>query len=479
MRGMKAVFNLSLPVAAVAILAGCASVPERPEEAALPVGGDFLSVEAELPFNTQWWTQFGDPELTALVDRALSANKSLELASANLRAAEASALGARLGRSYSTSADTTAEVGRAARSGEDVDLSVQGGLGASWEFDAFGRIEAQIAAAEFDVEAARQARRDVAVIVASETARNYVQMRGAQTRLEVARKNAQTQAEGLELLQTLFDNGRATRLDLERAEAQYRTTLASLPRYEATIQSSRNALAALTGRAANDPDASLANLVSTRLDIPEHEGAIATGSLAELVRRRPDIREAEATIGRQLALGEAARADLFPTITLNADLFALFDDSNNVGDLSSFGFGIGPSISWAGPDLRRVRADIAVADAVSEAAIAQYEQTVLNALSEVESALTDYTNELRRRDDLQRAAASARRAIDLARLRFEEGLDDYLDVLEAQRTLLTAEDQLAESRLQSSSLAIAAYRALGGVELLDGTSQADPEMALE
>jgi len=310
MRGMKAVFNLSLPVAAVAILAGCASVPQRPEEAALPVGGDFLSVEAELPFNTQWWTQFGDPELTALVDRALSANKSLELASANLRAAEASALGARLGRSYSTSANTTAEVGRAARSGEDVDLSVQGGLGASWEFDAFGRIEAQIAAAEFDVEAARQARRDVAVIVASETARNYVQMRGAQTRLEVARKNAQTQAEGLELLQTLFDNGRATRLDLERAEAQYRTTLASLPRYEATIQSSRNALAALTGRAANDPDASLANLVSTRLDIPEHEGAIATGSLAELVRRRPDIREAEATIGRQLALGEAARADL-------------------------------------------------------------------------------------------------------------------------------------------------------------------------
>lgn len=204
-----------------------------------------------------------------------------------------------------------------------------------------------------------------------------------------------------------------------------------------------------------------------------------TGSVSELVRRRPDIREAEAAIGRQLALGEAARAQLFPTVTLNANLLAVFDDSNDVGDLSSFGFGIGPSISWAGPDLRRVRANIAVADAVSEAAIAQYEQTVLNALSEVESALTDYTNELRRRDDLERAAASARRAIDLARLRFEEGLDDYLDVLEAQRTLLAAEDQLAESRLQSSNLAITAYRALGGVEFLNGDPQAAPGIALE
>lgn len=479
MRRMRPAFNPALSVVLAAILVGCASVPASPEATSPPADGNFLSDEAGLPLNTRWWTQFGDPDLANLVDLALSANKSLDVAAANLRAAEASAAGARLEESYSTSTSASGEVGRAARSGQDVSVSAQGGLGASWEFDAFGRIEAQIAAAEFDVEAARQARRDIAVIVASQTALNYVQMRGAQTRLEVARKNAQTQAEGLDLLNTLFENGRATRLDLERAEAQYRTTLASLPRYEAAIQSARNALAALTGQAASDPDNLLVGLVSAGSEIPEHDGPIMTGSVSELVRRRPDIREAEAAIGRQLALGEAARAQLFPTVTLNANLLAVFDDSNDVGDLSSFGFGIGPSINWAGPDLRRVRANIAVADAVSEAAIAQYEQTVLNALSEVESALTDYANELRRRDDLERAAASARRAIDLARLRFEEGLDDYLDVLEAQRTLLAAEDQLAESRLQSSNLAITAYRALGGVEFLNGDPQAAPGIALE
>ncbi|MEE2921380.1 MAG: TolC family protein, partial [Pseudomonadota bacterium] len=178
---------------------------------------------------------------------------------------------------------------------------------------------------------------------------------------------------------------------------------------------------------------------------------------------RPDIRAAEAALGRQVALGEAARAELFPTIVWNADVFALFNPDNSVGDLSSLGFGIGPAIQWAGPDLRRVRANIDASDARTEAAIAQYEVTVLAALSEVESALTQYVSELRRRDDLESAATSARRSLELARLRFEEGVDDYLDVLDAQRTLLDAEDRLAESRQQTSEAAIAAYRALGGI----------------
>ncbi|MGB3624296.1 MAG: TolC family protein, partial [Henriciella sp.] len=356
------------------------------------------------------------------------------------------------------------EIGRAAREGADVTLAGDANLGASWELDAFGRIAAQIEAAEFDVEAARQARRDVAVIIASQTALNYVELRGAQRRLEVARSNADTQAEGLELLQTLLENGRATQLDLDRAEAQYRTTLAQLPVFEAIIQSSRSALAALIGQPAPAPDPALLALAVEAGDIPEHEGAILTGRVEDFIRRRPDIRQAEALIASQLALGEAARADLFPTISFNANLFALFDDTTNFDDFSSFGFGIGPSISWAGPDLRRVRASIDIADAQSVAAMARYEETVINALSEVEAALSDYASELRRRDDLQKAVVSARRALELARLRFEEGLDDYLDVLDAQRTLLDAEDRLAESRLQASRRAIAAYRALGGVE---------------
>ena len=460
------------------MLAGCVSAPAGPTMPDVPVQGTYLSEAAELSFELEWWKQFGDPVLDSLIAQSLSANKSLDQAAANVRVAEAIASGARLDRSYSASTSFDGDVGRSAQPGQDVRASIQGALGASWEYDAFGRIEAQIAAAEFDVEAARQARRDVAVIVASETALNYVQLRGAQRRLAVARKNADTQSEGLDLLQTLLDNGRATRLDMERAEAQYRTTLASLPRYEAAIESAKSALAALTGQPANSRSGLVMELVTSADDIPEHRGAIMAGSVEDLVRRRPDIRSAEVVIARQLALGDAARADLFPTITVNANVLALFDDANDIGDLTSFGFGVGPSISWAWPDLRRVRANIDATDARTDAAIAQYEQTVLNALSEVESALSEYTNELKRRDDLKRAAASAQRAIELARLRFEEGLDDYLDVLEAQRTLLTAEDQLAESRLQSSSRAIAAYRALGGIEMPNqyGT---EPAIALE
>jgi multidrug efflux system outer membrane protein len=297
--------------------------------------------------------------------------------------------------------------------------------------------------------------------------------------LEVARQNAETQAQGLDLLNTLLENGRATRLDVERAQALYRTTLASLPRFEASARTAKSALAALTGQAANNPDAMLIGLVEEAGDIPEHRGLIAAGTLEDMIRRRPDIRRAEALIGRQLALSEATRADLFPRVSLNLDLSSIFDDTNDIGDLTSLGFGIGPSIQWAGPDLRRVRADIDISDARAEAETAAYEDTLITALSEVEIALTNYTQELARRADLQQAAASAKRALELASLRFEEGQDDFLDVLEAQRTVLDAEDRLAESRLQASVQAIATYRALGGVGLLDEAEPSTSEIILE
>ncbi|MDG1826095.1 MAG: TolC family protein [Henriciella sp.] len=430
-------------------------------------------------FNNTWWNQFDDPILTDLIAKALDANKSLEAASANVRIAESLAARQQLERSYSTGVSARAELGRAPRPGQDVGFSLSSGIGASWEIDLFDRIGAQIAATEFDIEAAQQARRDIGVVVAGNTALNYIQLRGAQRRLEVARQNAETQAQGLDLLNTLLENGRATRLDVERARALYRTTLASLPRFEASARTAMSALAALTGQAANNPDAMLIGLVEKAGDIPEHRGLIAAGTLEDMIRRRPDIRRAEALIGRQLALSEATRADLFPRVSLNLDLSSIFDDTNDIGDLTSLGFGIGPSIQWAGPDLRRVRADIDISDARAEAEIAAYEDTVITALSEVEIAITNYTQELARRADLQQAAASAKRALELASLRFEEGQDDFLDVLEAQRTVLDAEDRLAESRFQASVQAIAAYRALGGVGLLDEAEPSTPEIILE
>lgn len=448
-------------------LAACASAPDAPTVEPVDPGAKFLALSQDAlsgdgAIEIDWWTRFGDPQLTALVERALARNASLDAAAANLRAAQARLGGARLSRSYSTSSDANVGIGRTARDGADTELSGGLGLRASWEYDAFGRIEAEILSAEFDAESARQAARDIAVIVASETALAYAELRGAQRLLDVGRRNADAQGESLRILKELFDNGRATRLDIERAEAQYRTTLASLPLFEARIEAALSRISALSGEAPS--------LAATRdalrnpdRDIPEHSGAIVVGSPENLMRRRPDIRRAEAVIGQRLALGEAARARLFPTVTLNGSISGLFNDTNDFGDASSFGFAIGPSILWEGPDLRRVEADIDVADAQSQEALALYEQTVLDALSEAETALTDYAQERRRRSDLVKAAEAARRALDLARIRFEEGLDDYLDVLDAQRTQLDAEDRLVDSRLRTTSSAIAAYRSLGGI----------------
>ncbi|MEM7493685.1 MAG: TolC family protein, partial [Pseudomonadota bacterium] len=173
-----------------------------------------------------------------------------------------------------------------------------------------------------------------------------------------------------------------------------------------------------------------------------------------------------------LALGQAERARLFPTLTFDANLFSLFSEGNDLGD--SFGFGIGPSIVWDGPDLRRVRADIDLTDAQTVAAYARYEAAVVNALGEVEISLIRYAQEQARREDLEAAAGSAERAVGLARLRFEEGLDDFLDVIDAQRTLLDAQGTLENSRLNTTRLAIAAYRSLGGIwetEELDAVRQ--------
>ncbi|MBU4568398.1 MAG: TolC family protein, partial [Alphaproteobacteria bacterium] len=167
--------------------------------------------------------------------------------------------------------------------------------------------------------------------------------------------------------------------------------------------------------------------------------------------------------GAALALGDAARANLFPRISLNANLFGVVSDTGVAFNEDSIGLSFGPAISWAGPDLRRVYAQIDVNDARTMGAVADYEAAVLDALSDAETALSNYGTERRRRADLEAALTSARRAYELARLRFEQGLDSSLDVLDAQRTLLDAEDRLAVNEAEIARRAIRAYRSLGGI----------------
>ncbi|MCR9193384.1 MAG: TolC family protein [Hyphomonas sp.] len=460
------------------IVAACASAPPAPERPAFTVKESAFSTTntsgiAASPVTMTWWKTFDDPLLDQLVTTALAENKDLAVAAANIETARAALARQTLQRSFSTDSAASAELGRAARDGANTELSGSGQIGASWEFDAAGGISAAIDGAVFEVEQLSEIRRDVAVTVAAETALAYVDYRGNQVRLRVAQSNAELQGESLELLNVLFENGRATRLDVERAEAQYRTTLASLPLLEIAIRSAGIRLAALTGRTDFSASETLLQQPDMQVVIPSPPESLGVGTPQDLIRRRPDIRAAEADIARRLALGEVERARLFPTLMFNADLLSLFTEDN--ASIDSFGFGIGPAIRWEGPDLRRVRGDIEIADAQTRAAFANYERTIVDALQEIEIALLSYGQEQKRRPDLEAAADSAARALDLARLRFDEGLDDFLDVIDAQRTLLDAQDRLESNRLATTRQAVATYRALGGIWDAEVFAPATPE----
>jgi multidrug efflux system outer membrane protein len=447
------------------IAAGCASVPERPAADARPPAGDAFRASASLePVSAEWWTGFNDPVLADLVNTSLTTSPALRGADFSVAEAEASLRLALLGTSPTASSRAGLTAARPTGTAADrINVSATGTLAASWEIDAFGRLAALIDAARFDAATARELRRDIAVTLASETALAYIDLRGAEVRLEVARRNAQSQSEGLELVQTLVENGRATQLDLEQAQTQYRTTLAIIPVYEGDREAAISRLAALTGVPASNAGALVTQLTSSPGVIPALEAPMTAGTPEDLLRRRPDIRVAEGQIGAALAIGEAARADLFPRITLNANLLGLLRNTGVALSDESIGFDFGPAISWAGPDLRGVYANIDAADARTGQIIANYETTVLDALADAETALTDLASESRRSADLEAALTSARRALDLARLRYQEGLDSYLTVLDAQRSLLDAEDRVAVNRAETARRAVRAYRSLGGI----------------
>lgn len=451
--------------AVLALAAACAAVPERPAFNAETASSDrFRAGSGEADISTDWWNGFNDPVLARLVERTLAASPALRGADFSIAEAEAALRLAVLGAG--PTANSRAGLTAARQTGASADrinVSAAASLAAGWEIDAFGRLGALVEAARFDEAAARELRRDIAVTLAAETALAYITLRGAEARLEVGRRNAETQAEGLSLVRTLVDNGRATQLDLAQAETLYRITLSNLPVYEADREAALSRLAALTAAPATDPTAILPEILATPGLIPALDAPMTAGTPEALLRRRPDVRIAEAQIGAALALGEAARADLFPRITLNANLLGLVRNSGVAISDESLGFDFGPAISWAGPDLRPVYARIDASDARTGRLIANYQTTVLDALADAETALTNLATEQRRTSDLEAALVSARRAFDLASLRYREGLDSYLNVLDAQRSLLDAEDRLAVNRAETARRAVRAYRSLGGI----------------
>ena len=473
-------------VAAAAMLTACAIGPDyvRPET---PVKADFHAREAAVyaagqplaagvnekpevspalaPGAAEFWRGFNDPLLTRLVEQALAANTDLRVAVARVDRARAITRQSRLdlfptvaaeaGYAKSrASADQAPGVPREQRDSELGSVSAD----AFWELDLFGRVRRGVESQRAEAEAAAADLQALQVSIAAEVARTYFELRGEQEQLRIAQRNADNQRDTVKLTQARLDAGRGTELDTSRARAQLEFTLSRVPALETAVAASAHRLAVLNGR---EPAALLSELEKPE-PMPALPQDVAVGTPAELLRRRPDLQAAERRLESATARVGIATADLFPRLTFNG---AIGGAASNLGDIFTRDgetYGFGPRLSWAFLDLGRVRARIAATDADAQGALAAYEGAVLRALEESENALTGYARAQREGAHLGDSAAASERAAQLARLRFEGGAADFLQVLDAERSLLDAQDRLAQNHIRAATTLVAVYKAVAG-----------------
>ena len=452
----------------VTVLSACAVGPDYktpvtdvPQTFAHAVHSEFSGQGVEV----SWWKLFDDQELTALVDQAVRHNRDLQAARANLREARALYMEAGLNlapivSSHANYTDQNRSVGALNnRAFVPRELKLYNiGFDAFWEVDIFGRVRRNVEASGDEVEAQEAGLRDVGVSLIAEVARNYFELRGLQNQLAVAKKNAENQTQTLEITRVRLETGRGTELDTSRARAQLDSTRAIIPTLESAIYQAIHRLGVLTGQR---PDALIKKLEQPA-PLPRIPETIRIGNPAELLRRRPDIGIAERTLAAATARIGVATADLFPRVTFVGTIALEASTLSGIGAAGSDTYFAGPRISWAALDLGRVYARIKAADASAEASLAQYEQTVLNALEETENALVNYNRERARQALLASATQASERAVELAHLRFGKGMTDFLTVLDAELRLLQDQDRLAQSETATATALAALYKALGG-----------------
>jgi outer membrane protein, multidrug efflux system len=421
-----------------------------------------------------WWRTFNDPMLDQLIEQARLANLDLRLAEARVR--EARAQRGVVSAGYWPQVDSSANYTRSRNSknlspggvavgpggqtgfgGTEQDLW-QAGFDAAWEVDVFGGIRRSVEAADAEIAAAIADRNNVLVSLLGETARNYVELRGFQRQVSIAQANAKAQEETLSLTQAKFRAGLVSDLDVARAEAQVASTRATIPSFEAAAQQAVHRLGVLTGK----PPEALVSSLGMPHAVPVPPPEISVGLPSDLLRRRPDIRLAERQIAAATARIGVATADLFPRFTLNGSLGLSANKFANWADSNSVFWSLGPGVTWPVFNAGRIRANIRVQNARADQALANYENTVLLSLEEVENALVAFDREQARRRILVGAVESNRRAVDLSQQLYQRGVSPFLDVLDAQRALFLSQDALSRSDTTVSANAVALFKALGG-----------------
>ncbi|GLQ91404.1 efflux transporter outer membrane subunit [Dyella acidisoli] len=445
-------------------LAGCVSVGpdyKTPNAAPAKVQNVDAARESNAQFQADWWKQFNDPVLDTLIQRA--AKGSLDLRIARARLSESRALLGTAKSDQIPTIDTTISASRSLeqqpgfgtqRVGVD---TYQAGFDASWELDLFGGIRRSVEAARGDLGASEASLHDAQVSLFAEVARNYFELRGTQDRLAIAQRNIANQADSLKLISARAEIGTASEQDVASASAQLSAAKAQLPVLDAAARGYEYRLAVLLGERPGELDVDVSPItfkpIATVLPI---------GDSGEVLSRRPDVRIAERQYAAATARIGVAKADFFPHISLGGFVGFLAGRPNDFGGPASRAFSFTPSITWNGLNVERVRSNLHASEARADAAEANYQRTVLEAIEDVDNAVTNYNAEHARVEQLIAQAEQSRRAAELARIRYQEGATGYLELLDAERVQLAAEDALAQSESAIDTRAVALYKALGG-----------------
>jgi outer membrane protein, multidrug efflux system len=475
---------LCIPGILLLALTGCAVGPDyRRPDTTTPAAWSNPGATAPAPTSittprpvevVEWWKGFDDPLLASLVERALKSNLDMRLAQARLRQAraargvvasglwpqiDASASYRKSGAGGGSSSGQGGSAGTAAPSAGSSTLDLyQIGLDAAWELDIFGGVRRNIEASEADIKAAEEDRRAVLVSLAAEVGTNYVNLRGFQQQLAIARNNLSSQQHTAEITRKRFEAGFVSALDVANARAQAASTASQIPLLESSVQGAIYTLSVLLGL---EP-AALAGELTDPTAIPPVPPEVPVGLPSELLRRRPDIRRAEAQVHAATARIGVATADLFPKFSLTGSSGLSSGELSSLVNWSSRVWSLGPSVNWPIFSAGRITSNIEVQNALQEQALVTYEQSILTALQEVETALVAYAKEQERRGYLSEETEHNRKAVDLSMKLYVAGRTDFLNVLNAQRSLYVSEEALVLSIRTLTTDLIALYKALGG-----------------
>ncbi len=467
--------------ALLVVVTGCMTVGPDYKRPSIdtPAAWRFEEKEVRDLANTAWWEQFCDPVLDKLVATALQENKDLRIATARIEEF--------FGRYFSTRGDQFPLAGGSAGAsrqrltekstvqpidGADNPFNYyQAFLGASWEIDFWGKFRRATEAARAQLLATEESRRTVVLTLVSAVAASYVDLRAVDKQLEITRRTAQSRKETLDLFQLRFDKGIISEVDLSQAHSEYEDALARIPEFERAIAQLENALSVLLGR---NPGPIRRGLSIDELILP----AVPTGLPSELLERRPDIRLAEQLLISANARIGVARSLYFPTISLTGDFGSASTSLSNLFTSAARSWSFGPALNIPIFTAGRIGGEVKAAEAVQKQTLYNYQQVIQNAFREVDDALVDRAKSQQRIQALTRQIKALQNYKRLARMRYDEGVTSYLEVLDAERSLFNVELTHTTGQNAVFRSLIAIYKAMGGgwVEKAEESMSAQPAM---